>query len=880
MTTSFSTETKFGTLLRQHRLVAGLTQEALAERAGLSPRGVQLLERGLRATPRAETLRLLADALDLDEAARAALVAATRPELATQPASIAARLRPTRLPIPPTALVGREREVASACTLLRLANQPSGTRLLTVTGPGGVGKTRLALAIAAELAADFRAGVAWCELASLVDPAAASGAVAGAFGIRDGGEGTLLEELKLVDQPLLLVLDNCEHLLPAMPLIGHALATCPHLVVLATSRARLRLRGEREFPLSPLALPAARATGASPLAGLAGVAAVRLFVARAVEVSPDFTLTPENAAAVAAICRRLDGLPLALELAAARVKLLPPAALLSRLEQRLSFLSDGARDLPARQQTLRDTIAWSHGLLSPAEQTLFRRLAVFTGGFTLDAVEAVCGADEARDDAPASQPTLSPLNRCSTLDVFASLGDHSLLRTLEPTDGAARWSMLETVREYAQECLTASAEEPCVRQAHAAYFCALAECAEPELTGPARALWLDRLETEHDNLRAALAWAVTQDATTALRLAGALWRFWYVRGYLREGRDWAEAALAQAGGSPAQRARALYTAGDLAQEQGDYEHATPLLEEGRDAAIQAGEPEIAARCLSGLAFIARNQGSYETADGLLREALALQRDLGDRRAIACTLGNLGGLAQNRRDEAEAEQLLAEALVSFRALGDRPMAADIMANLAILANQQGEHPRAAGLAEEALETYRAQGDRQGSATVLVALANAARGEGNRLEARTLYEEALDLFRSVDHQPGIVTVLTHLATLMLDDGDPQRAMPFIADSLAILQRTGDRRAIATSLAASARALAALGQWEQAGRLTGAVIALRATYGDQLPPQDAEQHELDPAATGAIGEPAWSAAMAAGSTLSPEQAIATALGLSLGL
>ena len=851
MTTSFSTSTTLGALLRKHRLVAGLTQEALAERAGLSPRGVQLLERGLRTAPRAETLRLLADALELDDVARAALVTAMQGERLAAPAAPTAALRPVLPPVPPTSLVGRQHEITVARSLLSGGDQSGPSRLLTLVGPGGVGKTRLALAIAADLATDFPGGVAWAELAPLGDPALVPGAIASAFGIRDDSASAILEELHHTHLPVLLVLDNCEHVLPAMPLVAQLLATSPSLTILATSRSRLRLRGEREFPVEPLALPGSRPASIVSLAEVAEVDSVRLFVARAVDVRPDFALTPENAAAVAAICRQVDGLPLALELAAARVKLLPPAALRSRLQGSLAFLTGGARDLPLRHQTLRDTIAWSYGLLIPAEQALFRHLSVFTGGWSIEAMEA-----------------FGDLGAC------ASLADQSLLRPLAANGDHPRWTMLETVREYALECLAASGDEHAARTTHATFFLSLAERAEPELTGPDQAIWLDRIETEHDNLRGALSWAVAHDPGAALRFVAALWRFWYVRGYLREGRNRAEAALAQAGGTLAQRAAAFHTAGDLAQEQGDYHQAVSLLNAGHTAAMQAGDAAIAARCLSGLGFIARNQGDYEAAEGLHQEALALQRELGDQRAIACTLGNLGSLAQNQGAEAQAEHLLTEALVTFRALGDQPLAADIMANLAILANQQGEHARAARLAEEALATYRPLGDRQGAATVLVALANAARGEGDLLEAKALYDEALDLFRDVHHQPGIVSVLTHLATLALDAGDALQASQFLSESLHILQQTRDQRATATTLAACARAMAAQEQWEQAGRLSGAASALCPVAGPSRPVQDASEEHLTALATAAIGEATWASARAAGQSLSLDRAIAEAL------
>ena len=651
--------------------------------------------------------------------------------------------------------------------------------------------------------------------------------------------------------------------------------------MLVTSRTRLRLRGERELPVEPLAVPAAAGRSAPPLAGLAGVAAVRLFVERAAEVRPGFSLTAENAAPVAEICRRLEGLPLALELAAARVKLLPPAALLARLERRLPLLSGGPRDLPARQATMRDAIAWSHDLLTPDEQILFRRLAVFVGGFTLEGAEWVAGnglqvadALDGRSDSnrwPATR-NLQP----ATLDLVSSLLDHSLLQetegsTTQHDEVGARFVMLETIREYALERLAESGEEPAVRSAHARFFLDLAERAEPELTGPQQAAWLHWLEAEHDNLRAALAWSIDNDPVIAVRLAGTLWRFWYVRGYLSEGRGWAEAALALNEGSAAERAKAFYTAGDLAQEQGDYERAATFLTAGLAAARAAKYRELAAMCLNGLGFMARNQGDYERAMAWHDEALTLQRDMGDRRGIACTLANMGSIAQNRREDARAEALFAEAMATFDVLGDRPLAADVSTNLAILANQGGNHVRAQRLAEDALATYQELEDRQAAATALTALANALRGQGDLPRAMAHYDEALDLFREVGHQPGMATALSHLATIALDEGSVERALPLLSEVLSILQLTGDKPQIASALEVSARAASALGYWDQAARLLGAASALRAAIGVPLPPEEVEALRRPIAA---VGEAAFATAYAAGQALSVEHAVPEAM------
>ncbi len=440
--------------------------------------------------------------------------------------------------------------------------KPSAKSITRSTGPGGVGKTRLALHVATDLEADFPDGIAFADLSPIRDPELVTSTVAHALGLLDTYDRPVAATLRahLATKRLLLVLDNFEHVLAAAPLVSHLLAACPSLVILVTSRARLHVSGERIFPVPPLGLP--DVTEPASVADLLATDAVRLFAIRAQGTDPTFSLTPENAQAVAEICCRLDGLPLAIELAAARTNVLRPAALLSRLVQRLPLLADGPRDLPARQRTLRAAIAWSHGLLSPEEQALFRRLAVFAGGCALEAAGAVAGG-------PGEDGS-------EVLDGVTSLVENSLLRREDGPGGEPRFAMLETVREYALERLAASGEMDEVRGRHAAWCVAFAEQAESGLTGVEGSRWLDRLEVELDNLRVALAWLLDRgEAEAGLRLASATWFFWEARGGLAEGRSWLERVLEATAAEPdaatvSERARALGLLGFIASNQGDY----------------------------------------------------------------------------------------------------------------------------------------------------------------------------------------------------------------------------------------------------------------------------------------------------------------------
>ncbi|HEU5432304.1 MAG TPA: tetratricopeptide repeat protein, partial [Thermomicrobiales bacterium] len=673
----------FGQLVKRLRIAADLTQEELAERAGVSARLISDLERGTIHRPRRDTVQMLADALALTDAARDSFVALARgPSAATTvPASAELAWRRS-LPVPPTPIVGRLKETAALTALLL---RPE-TRLLTLIGPGGVGKTRLALEVAARAAAAFPDGVWFVELAPVADAALVVPVIAKTLGLRETGERPLVDRLvdALHGRRPLVVIDNVEHLTAAAPALGDLLAACAGLTILATSRQPLRLRAEREYAVDPLALPDLERL--PPVGDLARIPAVDLFVRRAEAARPSFALTTENAPIVAEIAVRLDGLPLAIELAAARAKVLPAAGVLTRLERRLPLLTGGPRDMPARQQTLRATLDWSHHLLSPDEQALFRRLAVFAGGFTLEAAEQVGGG----------RPP-------PVLDLLASLVDQSLLRVLDSDEDAPRFRMLETMREYAGDRLREAGEEHATQDRLAAWCLTLAERAEPELAGPAQERWLRRLTAEHDNLRAALAWAISRgDAATALRLAGALERFWTTQGLLGEGRRWLEQALGiDRGVAPAARVKALAVAGLLAYYQGDYDRTTALAEETRQNAHAIGNQIGAGIALMLLGDVAEAEDDFAGAATLFEEALALFRQAGAQSRVGTMINRLGLVVWRQGDLGRAVALHEAALALRREMGDHVGVATSLMNLGLVVADLGDYERAAALQAESL-----------------------------------------------------------------------------------------------------------------------------------------------------------------------------------
>jgi predicted ATPase/transcriptional regulator with XRE-family HTH domain len=879
----------FGALLRRHRLSAGLTQEELAEQAGLSARALQRLERG-HGAPRAETLRLLAAALHLSSEARTDLTAAVHPELTASPAPAHRSPRPARPPIAPTPLVGREREVAAACALLRHADGTAGTRLLTLTGPGGVGKTRLALAVYDEIRTDFADGGAWVDLGALRDVTLVPAAMVHALGIEERGDRAPRELLTamLAERHLLLVLDNCEHLLPAMPFVAELLAAGPHLVVLATSRSRLRLRGERESPVRPLAVPGAEGAS-SPLAGLAGVAAVRLFVERAQAVKPDFFLTAEQAPAVAEICRRLDGLPLALELAAARVKVLPPASLLAQLERRLPLLTAGAREAPARQRTMHDTIAWSYELLNPEEQTLFRRLAVFAGGFSLEAAEAVWGegdgvmgswGDGTRDRLPDAYVARTPHHPITPsppfpLDLVASLLDHSLLQRAAGPDDEPRFRLLETIREYGLEQLAASGEADEARDAHAAYYLALGEAAELGMQGPEQAQWLHRLESEHDNLRAALHWLpVRGAASAALRLAGALWFFRWIRGYYAESRATYEALLALPGAAvpTRERAKALNGLGVTALSQGEPDRAVATHEEALSIGRALGDDRDIAFSLVCLAAALTHRAEVNRALAAATESLALCRERSDRWGAQMAIGLLAFVAMHQGDREQAEALFRESLAMEQALGVQWPTALTLDSLGWLALDRGDVEQARALFGNALQMMDEVGDRRDRPDALVGLGRAVECQGDLVRAIALYEESLAGARETGDQRATAQALYWLGHAVWRRGDGSTAAGLVRQALAAYDAMGDQVYVAASLEALAILAASEGETERAVRLSGAVSALLKRLGATIPGPD--RFDPDAAIELTEGPGASTTAWACHPVLIPEQAVAEAL------
>ncbi|HZU75688.1 MAG TPA: AAA family ATPase, partial [Dehalococcoidia bacterium] len=660
--------------------------------------------------------------------------------------------RPAGPPLPLTSFVGREREVADLTAFFAVGG---AGRLLTLTGPGGVGKTRLALQIAERVSDAFLDGVAFVDLAPVPDPTLVFDAIAQALGVSAAAAMLLADSVKafLRDKRLLLLLDNFEHVLAAAPLVAELLAACPTLAALVTSRSVLQISGEHVYLVPRLPLPD---EALSTMAAIRHSAAVALFTERAQAAQPDFALTETNAATVAELCRRLDGLPLAIELAAARVRTLPPAELLARIDHALPLLTGGARDAPARQRTLRHSIAWSYALLTPAEQRLFRRLAVFVGGWTLEAAEAVCdGEHDLGADA---------------LEALASLVDKSLVRRVEGPEGRARFTLLATVREYAYERLEGAGEQESLHRRHAAYLIALAQQAEPMLRSADRPAWDLRLAYERDNLRAAVTWTIEHgEAELGLRLVGAL-QLWLQRTLANEGRRWTERLLAlpSADRRSAARAQGLLTAALLAFVESDYASAVPRA--AASVALwrrlgDAGELAWAQMWLT--AFIARRnafRGVPPANPGRIaalgEASVAYYRRVGDRSCLALALSALAMFWRDRGEWTVAGPLIEEGTTLVTALGDRWWSAVLYSYSTTYAEWRGDYAQARWFSEQAVRLMREAGDKPLTAFNLLELVRVLQREGEHEQCLPHLREALRLNRELGRRAGIVECLAAL------------------------------------------------------------------------------------------------------------------------
>jgi predicted ATPase/DNA-binding XRE family transcriptional regulator len=842
----------FGALLRHYRQEARLTQKELAERAQVSEHTISNIERGASHAPRPDLVGFLAHALRLSPEEEAQFLASAK----TLRLPRASRVYPTTaFPLPPTTLIGRNREVAALTGLLRAGQ----ARLVTLTGMGGVGKTHLALEIVHQLAERWQFSTTFVDLAGISSPELVLPMIGQRLKVQERSGHSLLDDLRtfLQAQSWLLVLDNFEHLLPAALHLVELLKTCPQLQLLVTSRMALQVRGEQEFPVLPLALPD---LGETSLESLAQIPSVMLFAVRAQAMQPSFVLTGENAATIAAICRRLDGLPLALELAVAQLRLLSPKEILARLDHPLALLTRGPQDLPLRQKTLRATLDWSYALLPAASQQLFQRLAVFAGSIRLEAIEQVCQVPE-------------PL----VLELLHSLVNAQMVQRVSAPSDDLRIRLLDVMQAYAWEHLQATDEAESLQRAHATYYVTLAERAAPALRGPDQQNWQQRLEQESENVRAALDWAIAQtDGELGLRLAGALWRFWYQRGALSEGRYWLERALATtkpAGPAPA-RALALYGSGVLAFGQGSYAQARDFLQSALEMSQTLGDQHGMAQVLNNLGGIARMEGDYLLATALYEEGLGCYRALGDQHGISVLLGNLAALAWEQGAYEQAQRLAEESLALEQALGNQTGAAITMEGLGLIALDQGDITRAQRWFENALEIGRALSDGRRIARALGYLGKTLLVEGHAAQAAACYKESLAQTQTVEDRVGSAEAWLGLGEVALAEGKPQQAAQCYRTSLALHQHLGKKRGMVQALEGLSQAYSLDSvqppdeTWRWAVQLAALAAGIRATYHiGTAPVERTRLRELETALRAKLSDKVFMTAWSSGTALSIE-------------
>ena len=810
----------FGDLLSRYRISAGLTQEALSAGSGLSVDAISLLERGLRRAPRSATVTALADALRLDDADREAFSAAAQRATETR-----TRHPPPSTPelrAPPSPLIGREDELARVRALLTRSDTP----LVTLTGPPGVGKTRLALEVALTLRDDFADGVFAVALSPLQSAELVPAAIRRALGLREMGTVAPLETVIAFcrSRRVLLLLDTFEHLMAATPLVVDLLTRCPSARLLLTSRAPLRIRDEHELAVPPLRLPDPGSGGLASPEALASVPAVTLFVQRAAAVVPGFRLDAGNAAAVAGVCRRLDGLPLALELAAPWIRVMSPEELQRRLRRRLELLVEGPRDLPERQRTMRATLGWSHDLLDAAQRAVFRRASVFAGSAPLEGIESVC---RSVGEVPGG-----------VLPALARLVDQSLVLRQEGPAARTRIAMFEIVREYGRELLDDAGETDAAMRACAEYYLSEASAGLPRLMGPDQAILLTRLEWEHENVQAVLRWAL-QDGhgDLAVRLAVASWRYWYLGGHRQEGWRALELLLASAAVPRAKiRAEALHAAGTLAWSQGALERSAERLAESLDISRELGDRRCIANALNGSGVVAAMRGDYGNAESRFQEALTLYRQLDDRAAVAQALGNLAAALDQLGDLSRGWAMHEEALGILRQLGSPVGTCLALVSLAELARRGGDLDQAEARLEEAVALVRDLNAPYALAFAISNLADLERTRCDRAAARAHYAEGIRLFGSIGDQVNIASCVERLALLACDEGRPFSA----------------------------------------ARLYGAAAAMRTASGSRPQPFAHREHEQALVTISEqLGAAAFAAAQAAGAALSFDAALSEALG-----
>jgi len=859
----------FGAWVRLRRQALVLTREELAGRVGCAEVTIRKIEADER-KPSPQVAELLAQYLGLADDQREMFVRAARgmipvgqlpPAIPGAPVASASHrqsatshIQRSTVPRPSTPLVGREREVIDVARLL----QQTDVRLVTLTGPGGIGKTRLALTIATVVQHFFRDGVVFVNLAPVSDASLVIPTIAQALAVREVAGQSLMACLTafLDDQQCLLILDNVAQVVASAAQIGELLTSSAGMKILVTSRTILNLQGEHDYRVPLLTLPDPHS--ASDLTVVAQSAAVTLFLQRARAARSTFMLTVANTPIVIAICTQLDGLPLALELAAARTKVLSLAALRDRLHDRFATLTGGARDLPARQQTLRSTIAWSYDLLDPRHQRLFARLAIFADGCTLHAATAICwGADQPHGDA---------------LDALTVLVNTSMLQTVQDGEREPRFVMLETLQAYALEQLEATGETARMARQHARYYLVLAEASAPEVRGPPQDWWLQQLETERDNLRVALAWALNGgDTELGVRLAIALWQFWE-QGYGNEGRTWLNrAASGSSGVAHTLRARVLLRGGWY----GAGDQATTMVEESLALFRELGDRSNTAWALTKLGHHAWLRSEYAQAITFLEESLTIFRDLGDSRGMASTLHLLGDATRDCGQNQQALRCFEESIARFHEVGDQSAQAMALNGLGDVFYNLDDLVQAQRCYQESVALFQQSGNQYGLPWALMTLGRVTAAQGQYPQAQRLLEDSVARFRSLGHQSGLAWSLHHLSTTLILQNAEREAYGLLREALELQRRERNRRLIVASLERCAILLVRRQALILAARIGGAAEALHQSEHIPFAPVDHALYAHETAAlTTRMGESALAEAWAAGRALTWEQAADAAL------